>query len=86
MTSKLTDSSEQSAFSIIPRFLRFRELAVKSGLQKKDRGFFFSMQLKLAEVIKMEDYKVAELVDLLGDADDQEAGLMLELLEESVTA
>src|SRR3990167_8314233 len=40
MTSKLTDSAEQSAFSISPRFLRFRELTVKPGLQKKDRGFF----------------------------------------------
>ena len=34
----------------------------------------------------MNDYKVAELVDLLGDADDQEAGLILEMLEEAVMA
>ena len=34
----------------------------------------------------MNDYKVAELVDLLGDADDQEAGLTLEMLEDAVTA
>lgn len=34
----------------------------------------------------MKDYKIAELVDLLGDVDDQEAGLILEMLEDAVMA
>lgn len=44
------------------------------------RDFFITVEGK------MEDYKVAELVDLLGDANEQEAGIILEMLEEVVTA